>query len=261
MSSKLTTLEEALSAVGDGYVVGVGGSVLARKPMAALRCLAKRGLRELELLTFTGSLDVELLLEAGALRAVRASHVSLGEVGRARRFEQAVVTGAVEDLEESEWMLLGRLRAAASGMPFLPTRASMGSDLVPARGLREAQDPYTGERFLAVPALAPDVALVHAWRADAVGNVQLPWPPDHLWDIDVLLARAARHTIVTVERIVSSDELARSPERTKLFGFEIGAVAEAPGGAYPTASAPDYEVDLSAVAALAVQGSDPTGSI
>jgi glutaconate CoA-transferase subunit A len=243
----VTTLDEALTAVHDGMVVGIGGSPLSRKPLAAVRALADRKPRDLELLTFTGSLDVELLIEAHALRAVRSSHVSLGEAGRAEAFQAAVLAGEVEDLEESEWMLLGRLRAAAAGMPFLPTRAALGSDLVPARGLREVEDPYTGERYLAVPALRPDVALIHAWRADADGNVQMPWPPDHLADVDVLLARAARHAIVTVERIVPAEEVARTAERTVLFGFEVGAVVEAPRGAWPTASPSDYPANVTEV--------------
>jgi glutaconate CoA-transferase subunit A len=240
----VTTLDEALAAVTDGAVLGIGGAPLSRKPIAAVRVLAERKPKDLELLTFTGSLDVEVLIRAGAVRAVRSSHVSLGEAGRAERFQEAVRNGDVEDLEESEWMLLGRLRAAAGGMPFLPTRAALGSELVAARGLREVEDPYTGERYLAVPALAPDVALIHAWRADSARNVQMPWPPDHLADVDVLLARAARHTIVTVERIVSEEAVARSSERTVLFGFEVDAVVAAPRGAWPTAAPSDYPASV-----------------
>ena len=189
----MTTLDEALTAVHDGMVVGIGGSPLSRKPLAAVRALADRKPRDLELLTFTGSLDVELLIEAHALRAVRSSHVSLGEAGRAEAFQAAVLAGEVEDLEESEWMLLGRLRAAADG------------------------------------------------------NVQMPWPPDHLADVDVLLARAARHAIVTVERIVPAEEVARTAERTVLFDFEVGAVVEAPRGAWPTASPSDYPANVTEV--------------
>src|SRR5262245_11479446 len=236
----MTSLEAALDAVRDGMVIGVGGSPLSRKPMDAVRALAARRPKDLELVTFTGSLDVELLIASGSLRAVRASHVSLGEVGRAELFQAAVMAGEIEDLEESEWMLLGRLRAAAAGMPFLPTRAALGSDLAAARGLREVADPYTGTTYLAMPALAPDVAIIHAWRADAAGNVQMPWPPDHLADVDVLLARAARQTIVTVERIVPAGEIARTADRTVLFGFEVRAVVEAPRGASPTGSPSDY---------------------
>ena len=247
----MTSLEAALEAVRDGMVIGVGGSPLSRKPMDAVRALAARAPKDLQLVTFTGSLDVELLIASGSLRAVRASHVSLGEAGRAELFQAAVMAGAIEDLEESEWMLLGRLRAAAAGMPFLPTRAALGSDLAAARGLREVADPYTGATYLAMPALAPDVAVIHAWRADAAGNVQMPWPPDHLADVDLLLARAARHTIVTVERLVPAEEIARTADRTVLFGFEVGAVVEAPRGAWPTGSPSDYPANVAEVRSAA----------
>jgi glutaconate CoA-transferase subunit A len=247
MSARVRDLDDALAAVADGMVVAVGGSPSSRKPVAAISALAGRGVCDLQLLTFTGSLDVELLVAAGAVRSVRSSHVSLGEAGRATRFADAVLAGTVEDLEESEWMLLGRLRAAAAGMPFLPTRAGLGSDLAAARRLREVADPYTGESYLAVPALAPDVAIIHAWRADAGGNIQMPWPPDHLADVDVLMVRAARHAIVTVEEIVAEDVIRDAAERTVLFGFEVGAVVEAPNGAWPTASPYAYSADTAAI--------------
>jgi glutaconate CoA-transferase, subunit A len=253
MSDRRATLDEAAALVPDGAVVATGGAVLSRKPLAAVRALIEAERRDLELVTFAGSLDVELLVAAGAVRAVRSSSVSLGPAGPARAFPAAVEDGRIEDLEESEWMLLGGLRAATSGMPFLPTRAALGSDLVAARGLRRVVDPYTGESLLAVPALVPDVAFVHAWRADQHGNVQFPWPPDHLWDVDLLAARAARTAIVTVEQVVHSDVLCASAERTVLFSFEVDAVVEVPRGAAPCASPPDYGADLAGVAA-AVRG-------
>ena len=145
----------------------------------------------------------------GAARGGRApvGDVELRRPRPARRrpgFAAAVADGTVEDRELSEWMLVGGLRAAAMGVPFLPTRAGLGSELVEARGLRTVIDPYTGEEYLAVPAIRPDVAFVHAWRADEDGNVQLPWPPDHLADVDLLVARAARTTVVSVEEVVAA---------------------------------------------------------
>ncbi len=261
MSSSLVDVDEAVAAVRDGMVVAFGGSPMSRKPVAAVRALAARRVRDLELVTFTGSVDVEILVGAGSVRAVRSSHVSLGEGGSAARFGAAVLAGEVEDLEESEWMLLGRLRAAAAGMPFLPTRAGLGSDLAAARGLHEVTDPYSGQRFLAMPALAPDVAIIHAWRADALGTVQMPWPPDHLADVDVLIARAARHVIVTVEEVVSEDVVRASAERTVLFGFEVAAVAHAPRGAWPTASPYGYGADPGAMReAVEAPGSQGAGA-
>jgi glutaconate CoA-transferase subunit A len=160
-----------------------------------------------------------------------------------------VAEGAIEDREHSEWMLVGGLRAAVMGIPFLPTRAALGSQLVDERGFRTVRDPYGGDELLAVPALHPDVAFVHAWRADAEGNVQLPWPPDHLADVDLLVARAARTVIVSVEEIVDAGVVAASPERTKLFGFEVDLLVEAPRGAWPGSLPPLYEDDAQWLAA------------
>ena len=147
-------------------------------------------------------------------------------------------------------MLLGRLRAASAGLAFLPTRAALGSELLDGAGIETVVDPYSGDELLAIPPLRPDVAIIHAWRADAAGHVQFPFPPEHLWDVDVLLARAARHVIVTVEHIVSSSEVSAHAERTVLHPYEIHAVVAAPGGAAPTASLPDYSADLSAVSSV-----------
>ncbi len=243
----IVALEEALGFVRDGDTVAIGGAVLSRKPMAAVRALAASGRRDLELVTFAGSLEVEELVAAGAVRAVRSSYVGLGPHGPAARFVAAVGAGTLEDLEESEWMLLGRLRAAAAGMPFLVTRAGLGSDLVAARGLREVADPYTEERLLAVPALKPDVAILHAWRSDDHGNVQTSWPPDHLADVDLLMARAARRVIVTVEQLADPEEVLATARDTVLYPFEIDAVVVAEHGAMPTALPPFYGVDAEAL--------------
>jgi glutaconate CoA-transferase, subunit A len=239
----IVELEQAVARVRDGDRVGVGGAVLSRKPMAAVRALAAAGRRDLELVTFAGSLEVEELLAAGALSAVRSSYVGLGPHGAAPLFSDAVARNTIADLEESEWMLLGGLRAAAAGMPFLPTRAGLGSDLVAARGLREVVDPYTGNSALAIPALELDVAILHAWRADSVGHVQAPWPPDHLADVDLLLARSARTVIVTVEELVAAEQIVSCARDTVLFPFEVDAVAVVPGGASPTAYPPLYPAD------------------
>jgi glutaconate CoA-transferase subunit A len=251
MPKLLADLDQALAAVDDGCVLATGGAALSRKPIAAIRALAARRPRELELVTFVGSLDVELMVRARCLRAVRSSSVSLGPLGRASAFAEGSVAGLFEDLEESEWMLLGRLRAAAAGLAFMPTRAALGSQLLEHARIETVTDPYSGDELLAVPPLHPDVALIHAWRADDQGNVQFAWPRDHLWDVDLLLARAARHTIVTVERIVSADEVVASAQHTVLYPFDIDAVIEVPGGAAPTSSPPDYAADLAAVASVA----------
>jgi glutaconate CoA-transferase subunit A len=238
VSDRLGTWADLVAAVPDGATVGFGGAGLSRKPMRAAVEIGRAGRRDLDLLTFVGGLEVEALLSAGALRSVTASYVGLGAHGRAPRFTEAVASGAVDDREMSEWMLVGGLRAAAMGVPFLPTRAGLGSDLAAERALRDVVDPYTGEDFLAVPALRPDVAVIHAWRADSAGNVQVPWPPDHLWDVDITLARAAGTVVVCAEEVVDEETVAREGHLTRLFAFEVTRVVPAPGGSWPTASPP-----------------------
>jgi glutaconate CoA-transferase, subunit A len=238
MSAAAATWDDLVAAVPDGASVAIGGVGLSRKPMRAVQEIGWAGRRDLDLITFVGALDVELLLAAGALRSVASSSVSLSLHGRAPRFSDAVAEEDVEDREMSEWMLVGGLRAAAMGIPFMPTRAAIGSDLVTARGLRRVVDPYSSDSFLAVPALRPDVGIIQGWRADVSGNVQVPWPPDHLWDVDVVLARAARTTIVCAEEVVPTDTIARDGHLTRLFSFEVDLVVPAPGGSWPTAFSP-----------------------
>lgn len=108
-------------------------------------------------------------------------------------------------------------------------------------------DPYGGAEYLAVPPLRPDVTVLHAWRASDDGHVQFAWPPEHLWDVDVMAARASSSVIVTVEQVVDAVEIARKPELTRLFSFEVDAVVELPGGAWPTASPPLHDEDSEAI--------------
>lgn len=215
--------------------------------MAFVRALAEAGRRDLALIAFTGSLDVERLVAAGSVRSVAAAYVGLGRYGFAPHFVNAVKKGTIEDLEYSEWLMLHGLRAAAMGVPFLPTRGGLGSELLDHLPIDRIVDPYGGATYLAVPPLRPDVTVIHAWRASEDGNVQFAWPPEHLWDVDVMAARASRSVIVTVEEIVDDEEIAAQPQLTRLFGFEVDAVVEAPGGAWPTASPPLHAEDMDAL--------------
>jgi glutaconate CoA-transferase subunit A len=254
---KARALEEAAAEIPDGATVFLGGTVLDRKPMALVRALAAAGTRDLDLVTFAGSLDVDVLVGAGAVRSVAAAYVGLGSLGSAPRYRAAVESGVIEDREYTEWTLLGRLRAAAMGVPFLPTRAAHGSEVVDRLGLRPVENPYDGTSYLALPPLHPDVAVLHAWRASPVGDVQLAFPPQHLWDVDVVAAHASRRVVVSVEEIVDEAVIFAEPHLTVLFGHQVDAVVLAPGGAWPSSCPPDHEGDHAAVAAYRASGGDP----
>ncbi len=251
---RLVEIGSALNLVSDGDVVAIGGTILHRKPMTFLKALADAGRRGLTAVTFAGSLDVEVLLAGGCVDELRTAYVGLGEHGFAPRFRTAAESGQIRDQEWSEWTLLGGFRAAMMGLPFLPTRAGTGSEVVAELPLGAVDDPFGSGTYLAIPPMRPDVAILHAWRASPAGDVQFPWPPEHLWDVDVLMARAARSVIVTVEEIVAPEMIAGDSVLTRLFGFEIDAVVYCPGGSWPTGSAPDHEPDHAAIADYAKDG-------
>lgn len=250
-------LDAVLDAIPDGAVVYLGGAVLNRRPVAVCRTLVDAGRRGLDVVAFAASVDVDLLVAAGCVSTVRSCYVGMGREGFAPNFVRAVKEGTIRDVEYSEWTMLQGIRAAANGLPFVPTRAGGGSDVVAALAMKEVVDPYTGTPYLAVPPLQPDVAVVHAWRASEAGDVQFGWPPEHLWDVDVLAARAARRVVVTVEEVVTAQVVAAHSELTRLFGFEVDLLVHAPGGAWPTACPPVSGEDEEVVRAYVQSGGDP----
>lgn len=238
------TLDAAAALVPDGARVGIGGVLLRRKPIALLTAIAGAGRRDLRLYSFLASLDVELLVQRGCVSEVHAGYVGFEQLGFAPAYSAAVADGRVRTFEYSELVFVAGLRASLAGLPFMPTRGSLGSDLVPELGLQEIACPYTGERVIAAPALRPDVCLLHAEAADEQGNVLAPAARDFLFDFDQTIARASERVVVTVERIVPTDELRG---HALLFSYEVDAVVETPRGAWPTGLPGVYGTDLEAV--------------
>jgi glutaconate CoA-transferase subunit A len=239
--SKVVSLEEAIGLIPDGGSVGTGGVLMTRKPVALLHALGNAGHTDLTLWTMLGSIDAEVLAAHGALTASNAIYVGFEQLGFAPAYDAAIVRGAITVRDYSEFLLMAGLRASLAGLPFLPTRGGTGSQVTEELGIETVDCPYTGERLAAVPAIRPDVALLHAEVADERGNVPVPAQPDFLFDFDANLARASTRVIVSVERIAPSEELAGP---MLLFGHEVDAVVVAPGGARPAAVPGCYGPDL-----------------
>lgn len=222
-------LEEALEPIGDGAVVGIGGSITADHPMSLIRGLARRGARELTVVAPTAGLDVDLLIAAGCVRRVVTSYVGaegLAPVGPA--FRAAVEAGDLELSEFDEAQCAMGLRAAAHRLPFLPWRGGVGTSMPEVnRDLVEFEDPLRGERLLAVPALELDFALIHAETADCYGNAQIAGT-GHM---DPLIAGAARRVVVQVERLVPNEQVRRDPSQTRFWPETV--VVRAPWGTHP----------------------------
>lgn len=249
MGDRVASLREAVVSIPDGSVVALGGSILRRHPMALVHELVRQGKRDLVLLGWNNALDVDLLVAAGCVRRVETSYVGLYVHGLAPNFRRAVEQGRVEVVEWSETSAQDRFKAGAAGLTFYPSKVLLGSDLHRRNPqVREVTCPFTGERYAAVPAATPDVALVHMHYSDRRGNVGLL--PRRVTDneVDILIAKSARRTIVSVEQIVSDEYVREHAHDTVLPSPFVAAVVEAPFGAHPCACDRFYDYDLDHVA-------------
>ncbi len=241
-TGKIVSLEDAAGLVDDGAVIAVGGLSLNCAPMAFCRELVRAGRRDLELVAPVGGMNVDWLLAGGCVRKLVMGLVSFEGFGLAPNFRRVAEQGTVEIEEWSEHTLICALQAATAGVPFMPTKAGLGTDMPALHPERtwEMVDERSGQRFLACAALKPDVAVVHVHEADALGNARVN--PKLVW-FDNELVKAARTVIVTAERIVDTDSFRAAPERTSYPGYAVDHVVEAPNGAWPTASWPEYAYD------------------
>jgi glutaconate CoA-transferase subunit A len=229
--AEITTLAEAVAAlVHDGDTVALEGFTHLI-PTAAGHEIIRQGRRGLTLVRMTPDIVYDQLIGAGCASRLVFSWAGNPGVGSLHRFRDAVQHGWPAPLsieEHSHAGMANRYVAGASGLPFAVLRGYAGTDLTAHTTVRPITCPFTGEVLTAVPALNPDVGIVHAQRADRDGNVQL-------WGItgvhkEVVLA--SRRSLVTVEEIV--DELPAQPGAVVLPGWAITHVAEVPGGAHPS---------------------------
>jgi glutaconate CoA-transferase subunit A len=235
------SLEEALAPIANGCVLAV-----PRDPsgvaMEATRALIRRGVKDLHLITVpTSSLQADLLIGAGAVAHIETSAVSLGEFGPAPRFTAAVVAGSIRVKDTTCPALHAALQATEKGVPFIPLRGLIGSDVLAYRSDWKVTNNPFGENdpIVLLPAIRPDVALFHAAMADRHGNVWIGRDREL-----AVMAHAAAKTVVTVERLHDGN-LLDDPHLAAgtLSGFYVDSVAVAARGCWPLALAHDYPAD------------------
>jgi glutaconate CoA-transferase subunit A len=243
MQDKTTSLAEAAELVRDDNVVALQNMATQAAPMALVRELIRQNKRGLAVVVLVGGMAIDWLAAAGVIDRLIGAAVTMEQFGLCQQYRRAVEGGRVQVEELSETLLNARLGAGARNLPFLPTRGAIGSDLIAQNpdNLILIDDPFGGRQVLACRALVPDVALVHAHRADRYGNVQAE--PTILWPDIGIMPKAAKHVIVTAEEIVDTEILRRNPDRTILPGFIVDAVVEVPYGAHPTSFFPNYSYD------------------
>ena len=245
MADKRMTEEEVVAELEDGMTIGIGGWGSRRKPMSIVRAILRSPLKDLTVVSYAGP-DLGLLCAAGKVRRAVYSFVSLDSIALEPHFRAARQNGLVEDEPWDEGLFLLGLQAAAWRVPFLPSRAGLGSDLLTRNPrLRTVRSPYAdGEELVAAPALVLDAAVVHLNRGDAGGNGQF-LGPDLYFD-DLFLSAATRR-FMSVERIVPTGRLLDEGtfHTLRVNRLMVDGVVEAPNGAHFTSCAPDYERDES----------------
>lgn len=237
-SDKRVDLDALVAHVGDGDCLAVGGGLSSRVPMAAVRALLRRGVRGLKVIGSAHGIDIDLLCGGGAVAASAESYVGFEQdFGMAPNYRRACEAGEVRVEDSCCYTVVQQLRAAISGLPFMPFRSIRGSDIPRLNpDYRLMTCPFTGEELMLVPALAPDVAILH--YGDVHGNLRIEGPPV----VDLLFARASRTVLATIEKLVSTERLKELGGANVPY-FYVTAVTEVELGAHPTACYPFYAYD------------------
>lgn len=251
------SVDEAIAPIADGCRLLIPRES-SGVPMAATRALIRRGVKRLHVVACpTSTLQADLLIGAGCVETLETSAVSLNEFGPAPRFTAAVKDGAIRMLDATCPALHAALQAAEKGVPFMPLRGLIGSDVLKHRPDWRVIDNPLGENdpIVLVPALKGDVALFHAPMADRDGNVWIGTNREL-----VTMAHAAEKTIITVEKLCDRN-LLDDPVRAAgtLAGFYVEAVAVAPRGAWPLSLADHYPADAPHLAEYARLAATPEG--
>lgn len=243
--TKRSTLQEAVSSIPAGSHVALSGFAIARCAMAFVREMIRQSIGGLTVSQCVGAMDAELLAAAGLVKRLVYGGGSLDRFGRLVRINAGIENGSILAEEYSSLSIAFRYLAASLGLPFIPIRSLSGSDLLTRLQERSGsdiafvEDPFGGERWLALRPLAPDVAVIQAQAADEEGNCWIMGPK---WD-NGEQARAAKRTIIIAERIVPGEMIRRHPERCIIPGLLVSHVVALPFSAHPTSVYREYDYD------------------
>ena len=248
--SKVMTTKDAISRfVNPGDFLFIGGYI-CRTPFSAIHEIIRQGKGDLTITRSNAADDFDMLIGAGLVKRFYATFLSLGIYGLGRCYRRSIEQGIPRKIEVEEYTNLSlpmMLKAGAMGIPFIPVRDMVGTDLLNVKSFmgegkyKLIDSPFDGRPALLVPALNPDVAIIHVQQADEEGNAQI-------WGIGgdcQMGANAAKKVIVTCERIVSREVIGKDPSRTIVPAFKVAAVVEEPFGAHPGYTPGFYDVDFS----------------
>lgn len=258
---KVMNLSEAIKLyVSDGSHISIGGFTINRNPMAAVYEIIRQDRKDLHLYAHSNGQGVDELIGAGCVSRLEIAYGGSGRFApTCIRFKKAVTEGTIIVEDYSNYQMTLRFLAGAMGVPFLPTRSSLGTDIIDKWGFPEklrksdhkipdkklivTDNPFTSwtnaTKVVLVPAINTDVTIIHVQKADRQGTARI----EGLTFADIEQAKSANHLIITCEELVESEELRKYPDQNQIPFFCVDAVVHAPFGAFPTASYRYYDYD------------------
>lgn len=254
-ADKTRGMAEAVGRIDPGSTVAAGLALEHAIPFAAGHELIRQGIDDLTLVGPISDVLFDQLVGAGLVSKVRAAWVGNVSAGSGYNFRRAVESGDLPVENHSNFSVALSLHAAALGVPYLPTRSLLGSDIAEEPHFEIGEDPFEGERVVQVPAIAPDWAVVHVQRAAPTGDA-------HLWGntgVTYEAVRAADNVLVTAEEIVDVDVIKSDPSRTRITRERVDSVVEVPFGAHPSPLAGRYHRDNEYFLEYAEATRDPDG--
>jgi glutaconate CoA-transferase subunit A len=227
---KLMTEQEAISKfVYDGCYIGTELYGTVRCPMSLTREVVRQGFKDLRVCG-QGVLELDLWLAAGIVKKLDITYIGLEVYGTSAALRRAVESGQVETcVEWSNASISWRMKAAAMGIPFLPTRSMLGTDMLKYSAAKVVEDPFTGIKVALLPALILDVALIHVHQADRYGNCRI----EGISGFALEMSRACKRLIISAEEIIPTEEIRKYPDRTVIPYYLVDAVVHAPYGSHP----------------------------
>ena len=231
LTNKVTTVKEAVSTyIHDGDYLGIGGFGANRISTALLHEIVRQRKKDLGFAGHTATHDGQILCAGECVNRCDVAYIiGLEARGLSPNARRAFQSGQIEVTEWTNAALSWRLKAAAMGLSFLPARNILGTDTFEYSAAKEIECPFTGQKYVAYPALYPDVSIIHVHRCDVFGNCQIKG----ILISDPDLALASKRVIITTEEIIPTEEIRRRPEATVIPYFAVDAVCEVPYGSYP----------------------------
>lgn len=239
--NKVMDLKDAIARfVHDGDYLAIGGFGANRTPIAACHEIVRQKRKNLGFAGHTSTHDMEVLSAGEVYDRIDVAYIiGLEARGLSPCSRRYIESGKVKVTEWTNYSLAARLRAAAMGVPFVPTRNIMGTDTFKYSAAKTVECPYTGKKVVLMPALYPDVSVIHVHEADVYGNARFRG----IAVADIDLANASKRLIITTERLIPGDEIKRDPSATRIPYFLVDAVCEVPFGAYPGTMPYEYFSD------------------